>query len=62
MDLNKGQLYSLAEQLNDYSSSNVEQIKFNATTGPIKGISYVFISDTERQRVTSILKEKIKEQ
>jgi len=61
MDINKSELYSLAKQLNDYSSMNVQQVKYKATTGPINGVSYVFISDAERERVASILKERINE-
>jgi len=58
-DMTKDDLYAIAKQMGDFSSSNVQQVKYKATTGPINGISYVFISDAERERVTSILKERI---
>ncbi|WP_339060508.1 LCP family protein [Tepidibacillus marianensis] len=58
-DIPKDELYQIAKQLDDFSGSSVEQIKYNATTGPINGISYVFISDKERERVSSLLKERL---
>ncbi|MFV9510442.1 LCP family protein [Tepidibacillus sp. LV47] len=60
MDIPKSEIYSLAMDLNDYSSNQVEQVKYKATTGTVNGVSYVFISDEERNRVTEILKERMK--
>ncbi len=62
MDIAKSDIYSLAMDLNDYSSNQVEQVKYKATTGTVDKVSYVFISDEERSRVTDILKSKMKEQ
>jgi len=61
-DINKSIIYNLVSDLNNYSSKNVEQLKYKATTGPIDGISYVFISDVEKKKVSDLLTLFMKEQ
>ncbi|TCS83369.1 LCP family protein [Tepidibacillus fermentans] len=60
-DMDKSTIYSIAFDLNSYSSKNVEQLKYKATTGSIDGISYVFISEEEKARISEILKNKMSE-
>ncbi|WP_183192481.1 LCP family protein [Brevibacillus fluminis] len=60
-DLTFSQMVTFAAHLDDFSADNVDQIVYSASTarfGP-QNLSYVLIDDTERKRVTNLLKATI---
>ncbi|MFT9487185.1 MAG: LCP family protein [Tepidibacillus sp.] len=62
-DITKSEMYSLAKQLNNYSSQQVEQIKYKSTGkrfGP-QNLWYGIITEEERERVSNELKKRLSE-
>ncbi|MFV9510487.1 LCP family protein [Tepidibacillus sp. LV47] len=60
-DLTKGEIISLASQLKNYTSDNIESIHYRAYPDRFgsQNLWYVLIPEQERERVSALLKERL---